>query len=175
MIHVVTLDHVGILVSDLERSVEFYHVELGLEFVATEELFDGPAAEMTAMSGVHIREYRLRPAGGVNGHARLEGQGFTFDLLQWLSPEGPTHRGPINQVPTVHIAFGVEDVTAMHARLVEAGIEVVSPPVRFAGYGEWLVFFCYDPDGNLLEFNEIGAGVQPEHDKAEHPWSRFYS
>ncbi len=32
--------------------------------------------------------------------------------------------------------------------------------MRFTGEGEWHVLFFYDPDGNLLEFNEIGTGQQ---------------
>ena len=29
---------------------------------------------------------------------------------------------------------------------------------------EWQVLFFYDPDGNLLEFDEHGAGAQNTHD-----------
>ena len=71
-------------------------------------------------------------------------------------------------MPSVHICFGVEDVPATYERLKAAGVEFVSPPVRFTGEGEWHVFFFYDPDGNLLELNEIGTGQQVVH---EYDWS----
>ena len=174
---VLTLDHVAVMVSDLGRSLRFYHDLLGLDFVASEEHDDrpngGPVSTMTAFPVVQIREYRLRPAGGVNGHARIEGQGFTVDLIEWISPKSPVGRYPINQVPSSHICFGVESVPATYEMLVEAGVEVVSPPVRFDGEGEWHVLFFYDPDGNLIELNEIGTGTQHEHKSQIHEWSRY--
>ena len=48
-------------------------------------------------------------------------------------------------------------------------MEFVSPPVRFGGEGEWHVLFFYDPDGNLLELNEVGTGKQIEH---EFDWTK---
>ncbi|MDD9955646.1 MAG: VOC family protein [Anaerolineaceae bacterium] len=160
----VTIDHVALMVSDLERSREFYCDLLGLEVVSPEEHNDGPISEMVAMERVHMREYRLRAPGGVNGHTRSAGQGFTFDLIQWIHPESPVGRVPIHHVPSAHICFGVEDVPATWEKLRAAGVEIVSPPVRFEGEGEWHVLFFYDPDGNLLELNEIGTGQQVPHD-----------
>ena len=58
----------------------------------------------------------------------------------------------------------------MYERLTKEGVEFVSPPVTFSGEGEWHVLFFYDPDGNLLELNEIGAGQQPEGHEFE--WSK---
>ncbi len=170
---VVNLDHVAVMVQDLERSLVFYHDVLGLEFVSSEEHNDGPISEMTALSGVRMREYRLRPSSGVHGHTRIDGPGLTVDLIQWISPESPTSRYPLNHVPSSHICFGVESVPEMYQVLLDAGIEVVSPPVRFVGEGEWHVLFLYDPDGNLIELNEIATGKQHEHQPKMHTWSRF--
>ncbi|MCE2489503.1 MAG: VOC family protein [Anaerolineae bacterium] len=160
----ITIDHVALMVSDLERAREFYCDLLGLELVSPEEHNDGPISAMVAMERVHMREYRLRAPGGVNGHRRSAEQGFTFDLIQWISPESPVGRSPIHHVPSAHICFGVEDVPATYEKLRAAGVEIVSPPVRFEGEGEWHVLFFYDPDGNLLELNEIGTGQQLPHD-----------
>jgi catechol 2,3-dioxygenase-like lactoylglutathione lyase family enzyme len=160
----ITMDHVAVMVSDLERSLEFYRNVLGLEVVTPEEHGGGPVDEMTAMKDTHVREYRMRTPGGVNGHRRSADFGFTFDLIEWVSPKSPTGRRPIHHLPSAHFCFGVEDVPATYERLKAAGVEVVSPPVRFSGEGEWHVLFFYDPDGNLLELNEIGTGKQEPHD-----------
>lgn len=160
----IKIDHVAIMVSDLEESLRFYRDLLGLEVVSPEEHHDGPISQMTAMPKVHMREYRLRAPGGIHGHARNEEPGFTFDLIQWLNPPSPCQRYPINHVPSAHICFGVENVKATYERLKTAGVECVSPPVRFSGEGEWNVLFFYDPDGNLLELNESGTGKQVIHD-----------
>lgn len=77
----ITVDHVAIMVSDLERSLAFYRDILGMEVVSPEEHDGGPIDEMTAMSNVHMREYRLRPPGGVNGHTRTSEQGFRSDRV----------------------------------------------------------------------------------------------
>jgi len=160
----ITMDHVAIMVSDLEASLKFYRDILGLEVVSPEEHNGGPIDKMTRIDNVHMREYRLRPPGGVNGHTRSTEHGFTFDLIEWINPESPTGRNPIHHVPSAHFCFGVEDVPATYERLKAAGVEIVSPPVRFTGEGEWHVLFFYDPDGNLLELNEVGTGVQEPHD-----------
>ncbi|MSO27863.1 MAG: VOC family protein [Candidatus Nanopelagicales bacterium] len=170
---VVNLDHVAVMVKDLDRSLAFYHDLLGLEFVTSEEHNDGPISTMTAMPGVRMREYRLRPARGVHGHTRVDGPGLTVDLIQWIAPESPQARYPINHVPSSHICFGVESVPEMYQVLLDAGVEVVSPPVTFDGEGEWHVLFLYDPDGNLIELNEIGTGTQHAHEPKTHPWSRY--
>ena len=159
-----TMAHVAIMVSDIERSLHFYRDLLGFDVVSPEEHIDGAVAEMVDMPRVHMREYRLRPSGGIDGYERTGGLGFTFDIIQWLDPESPQQRNPIHQVPSAHFCFGVDDLPAMYEKLKAEGVEFVSPPVRFAGEGDWHVLFFYDPDGNLLEFNEHGAGSQNPHD-----------
>ena len=99
----ITIDHVAIMVSDLEKSLHFYRDILGMEVVSPEEHDGGPIDEMTAMSNVHMREYRLRPPGGVNGHTRSSEQGFTFDLIQWINPESPNR--PAADTPCAQRAF----------------------------------------------------------------------
>ena len=166
----ITIDHIALMVSDLEKSLRFYRDILGMEVVSPEEHEGGPIDEMTATQNVSMREYRLKAPGGVNGYNRDEDAGsqLTFDLIEWLNPVSPQERYPINHVPSAHICFGVENVPATYERLKAAGVEIVSPPVRFSGEGEWHVLFFYDPDGNLLELNEIGTGVQEPHD---YEWS----
>jgi catechol 2,3-dioxygenase-like lactoylglutathione lyase family enzyme len=152
----ITLDHIALMVSDLEKSLDFYRDLLGFELLSPEEHIGGPVAEMVKVPDVHMREYRLVPPGGVNGYQRGEGAGqITLDLIQWITPESPRERYPIHHVPSAHICFGVEDLPAVYERLKDK-VEFVSPPVRFTGEGEWHVLFFYDPDGNLIEL------VQPK-------------
>jgi len=163
-----TMAHVAIMVSDIEKSLHFYRDLLGFEVVSPEEHIDGPVATMVDMPKVHMREYRLRPFHGIDGFKRTEGLAFTFDIIQWLHPDSPLQRNPIHQVPSAHFCFGVDDVPATYERLKAEGVEFISPPVRFEGEGEWHVLFFYDPDGNLLELNEHGTGKQEPH---HYEWS----
>ena len=168
----ITLDHVAVMVNDLEKSLHFYRDLLGFEVLSPEEHKGGPIDEMVQISGVHMREYRLVPPGGVNGYQRRQSDGsgqITVDLIQWITPESSRQRFPIHHVPSAHLCFGIEDLQSTYERLTAEGVEFVSPPVTFSGEGEWHVLFFYDPDGNLLELNEVGAGQQPEGHEFE--WS----
>ena len=166
-----TIDHIAVMVSDLESSLHFYRDLLGFEVLSPEEHDGGQISEMVNIPDVHMREFRLVPPGGVNGYTRDEGDAqLTLDLIEWLTPESPEQRYPINHVPSAHICLGVEDMPALYERLKAEGVEFVSPPVRFTGEGEWHVLFFYDPDGNLLELNEIGTGQQQADHKFD--WSR---
>ena len=149
------LEHIAIMVSDLERSKEFYSDLLGLEVIGDPEHDGGAIDEMCATEGVYMKEYRLRapegpgPAGG--------GPGFTIDLIKWVRPEGAVTRPLINDIPTAHYAFGVADLQATYDRLKAKGVEFVSPPVTFPPEeGSWKVLFFKDPDGFLLELIEVG-------------------
>ena len=163
--YVKKIDHIAVMVSDIEKSLHFYRDLLGMEVVTPEEHIEGPVAEMVKKPGCHMREYRMRAPEGVQGYDRNdEGVALTFDIIQWLKPESPEARYEIHHVPSAHICFGVENLPAIYERLKAEGGEFVSAPVRFSGEGEWHVLFFYDPDGNLLELNEIGTGQQAPHD-----------
>ena len=100
----ITLDHLAVMVSDLEKSLHFYRDLLGFEVLSPEEHNGGPLDEMVDIQGVHMREYRLVPPGGVNGYQRNHSTGqITLDLIQWLTPKSLPQRYPINHVPSAHI------------------------------------------------------------------------
>ena len=125
----VTIDHIAVMCADLERSLHFYRDLLGFEVVSPEEHDGGPIDQMVRIDGVYMREYRLRPPGGVNGYTRDEsaaGQ-ITLDLIQWVRPESPVQRYPIHHVPSAHICLGIENLPAEYERLKEQGVEFVSP------------------------------------------------
>ena len=55
-----------------------------------------------------------------------------------------------------HIAFDVTDIDAEYERLKAAGVEFISPPQKLgAGCASC---YLYDPDGNLVELQEILIG-----------------
>ena len=125
----IKIDHVAIMVSDLEKSLHFYRDLLGLEVVSPEEHIDGPISEMTAMPKVHMREYRLRAPGGIHGHTRNDGPGFTFDLIQWLNPPSPC--GAISPQPCAERAYLFRrGGCSGHVRTVERSGRGICLPTR---------------------------------------------
>ena len=117
-------DHVGIVVSDLDRSRAFY-AALGFE---PESEFDDGAKTLVFLRGQGLRLelfcYRdTPPAAPGEGHRHL---GFR------------------------HLAFRVDDVPAAIAALVEAGIAPADTAVREVP-GLARLAFLADPDGIEIE------------------------
>ena len=126
----VTIDHIAVMCADLERSLRFYRDLLGFEVVSPEEHDGGPIDQMVRIDGVYMREYRLRPPGGVNGYTRDEsaaGQ-ITLDLIQWVRPESPVQRYPIHHVPSAHICLGNREPARGVRAAQGAGGRVRVPP-----------------------------------------------
>jgi lactoylglutathione lyase len=131
----VTLDHAGLSVVDLDAAVGFYGRAFGF---AEEFPFELP---VDGIRGVMLR----LPAGG-----RLE----LFERPG--SSPGPAYGSPIEALATRgygHVAVCAHDIVALYERALAAGgAERVSPRpspepgVRFA--------FLADPEGNLIELVE---------------------
>ena len=137
--------HIGLCVTDLERSLRFYCDGLG--FVPAE----GYDLDDTAMPG-------LDKGLEVPSPVRLRSQMITLDemkieLLHYMSPAvvgtPSAHR---NQLGLTHLSFWVDDVDVSAAALVALGGTIL-PDTRQAP-GIELVFLT-DPDGVRVEL--LGA------------------
>ena len=132
-----SLHHVGLVVTDLERSARWYADVLGLE-----RGFD------FAMPHVSVRGCFVGRADGV----RLE----LFERAG-SAPAAPRpdpiaaleHRG------YGHICLATPDLDADFARMVEAGATVIWDPRPSPQPGVRMAFIA-DPDGNLIELVESG-------------------
>jgi catechol 2,3-dioxygenase-like lactoylglutathione lyase family enzyme len=125
------IQHVGLVVSDLDRSRRFYRDALGLEEVPRPPNFTFHGAwfrfgehELHLLSEAHSTGGAGQPDAGA-GEER-----------------GLTH----------HLAFEVADLAAACARLAEAGVLLTGGPMP-RGDGVRQVFFL-DPDGYVLEYFE---------------------
>ncbi len=64
---------------------------------------------------------------------------------------------PVNPLGAGHLAFRVDDIATVRARLDAAGIP-------YSDMGEWAIkgwhqLFCADPDGRVIEFHAV---IRPE-------------
>ncbi len=143
------IDHINIVVADLERSVRFYTELLGLRLMKEASLEGEWIDRIVGLKGVKGRvAYVVAPAG----EPRIE-------LLCYEHPAGadPKDNRRANTVGLRHIALQVDDITAVVARLQAAGVEFFSDPVRVpAGVvkhdqGEKTLVYFLDPDGVILE------------------------
>jgi catechol 2,3-dioxygenase-like lactoylglutathione lyase family enzyme len=141
-----SFSHLGICVSDLERSLRFYCEGLGFEQVASYQVGEEFGALME-LEGVTL-ESRL-----------LARDGVTIELLGYVSPPytGDGARRPMNQLGLTHLNFRVDDVDAVAAAIEGLGGTVVRETrTTFDPTGNRLDFlYCTDPDGVRIELMHL--------------------
>ena len=138
------LSHVGICVSDLERSVRFYCEGLGFEQAESFTVGDEFAALME-MDSVQLTSQFLR----------REGQ--AIELLSFIhpEPEGERTRRPVNTFGLTHLSFRVDDVAEAATKLEELGGTVHATTRTTMADGVMDFVYCSDPDGTRVELMKI--------------------
>ncbi|MBO7744597.1 VOC family protein [Paenibacillus sp. MWE-103] len=119
------LEHVGIMVTDMDKSIRFYTEVVGLKYLYS----------LTHTNGVILMAF-------LTGS---DGEQTEIELIQnypgQLAPEGRTH----------HVAFTVDDVEAEFARLnALEGVTVRDAEITTLPNGARYFFFD-GPDGEFLE------------------------
>jgi lactoylglutathione lyase len=142
--------HIGVCVSDLDRSLRFYCEGLGFEHIATHDL-DGTYADALEVPGVVAFKSVFLAKGPMS-----------IELLAYGDP-GPegTPSSRRNLLGLTHLSFWVSDVDAIAAALVAAGgtiVESTRTKSTDAGGSGTSLMFCADPDGTRVELMQRPAG-----------------
>jgi glyoxylase I family protein len=134
------LTHVGICVSDLERSIRFYRDALGFR-VEHELHVEGEPSDTLL---------RLR---GVNLHAvYLQRDGVRIELLHFASPPAPPARTrAMHEHGLTHLSFRVADLDATMAALRAAGERILEETIIRMPEFRAAACLVVDPDGQLVE------------------------
>jgi catechol 2,3-dioxygenase-like lactoylglutathione lyase family enzyme len=140
------LDHVGIVVDDLAAAIEFF-VELGLEHQGQGSVDGRWVDRVVGLDGVRVEFVMLQTP---DGHGRLE-------VIKFHAPatQGGNEHAPANTLGIRHLAFVVEDIDAIVARLRARGAELVGELERYKD----IYRLCYvrGPEGIIVELaEEIG-------------------
>jgi catechol 2,3-dioxygenase-like lactoylglutathione lyase family enzyme len=119
------MDHVGVVVADLAAATEFF-VELGLVLQGEGPVEGRWVDRVVGLEGVRADIAMMQTP---DGNARLE-------LTKFHSPssQGDKRQAPANTPGLRHVAFAVEDIDAVVARLRVRGAELRKSPAlrRFA-------------------------------------------
>jgi catechol 2,3-dioxygenase-like lactoylglutathione lyase family enzyme len=146
------IDHVNIVVEDIERAARFYSDVLGLTRGFEKTLEGAWIDKVTGVPGARALCVFMEAPRDANSSSPTR-----IELLQFLAPAGASFN--LNRVPSTHgirhIAFNVDDLEALIEKLRTWNVEIVSEPVEvpFAvgNLGRKCLFYFYDPEGNLLE------------------------
>ena len=137
------MDHVGIVVDDLAAATAFF-VEVGFTVQGQGLIEDGWVDRVVGLEGIRV-EFAMVEAP--DGHGRLE-------LIKFHAPPGPAgdRQAPANTPGIRHLAFVVDDIDAVIARLDAHGAELVGEVER---YGD-VYRLCYlrGPEGIIVELAE---------------------
>jgi len=141
-----TFSHLGICVSDLERSLRFYCE--ALDFAPAESHAVGAEfGRLMELDGVVLRSQFVRR------------DAMAIELLHFTSPDpiGDGARRPMNQLGLTHLSVRVDDVDAVAAAVERLGGTVVAGTrTTFELSGTSLDFvYCTDPDGVRIELMNI--------------------
>jgi catechol 2,3-dioxygenase-like lactoylglutathione lyase family enzyme len=155
------VDAVGLTVSSLERSVEFFSKVLKFEMISEKELAGDDYERLQGVFGLRVRVARLRLGDE------------SIELYEYLAPRGRPM--PVDSRSNdrwfQHIAIIVSDMDQAYRLLRENRVEHASPgPQRLPEWnraaGGIQAFYFKDPDGHPLEILSFPEG------KGDAKWHR---
>lgn len=140
---VARMDNVGIVVDDLDATIDFFR-DLGLELEGRGSVEGEWAGRVTGLGDQHVEIAMMRTP---DGHSRLE-------LSRFLRPPVVAdHRdAPVNALGYLRVMFAVDDLDETLERLRRHGTQLVGEIVRYQD----VYRLCYvrGPGGLLIGLAE---------------------
>ena len=141
---IISADHTGITVSNLEQSLAFWENVLGFELSHRAHQTAELASEITGVAGAEISIAVVKAPGG-----------HKVELLEYLAPPDRKHVDlrPCD-VGSVHVAFTVDNLDAVLSAIAASGWKAAGKPQTLTtgpNTGKRVVY-VRDPDGTTIEF-----------------------
>ncbi len=142
-----TVAHVGLTVSNMDRSIAFYKDVLGLAFQG-EILMNGP--ETAALFHRDVCSARVAYLKGTTAV-----QSPPIELIQFLDQPIQSQKADLFKTSISEVCFSTNDIDGDYKRLKKAGVQFLSEPQTFDstqyGFGKSRAVYFRDPDGIILE------------------------
>src|SRR4029453_5972044 len=134
-----SLNHMGVTVDDIEKSIVFYRDVVGMELFSRRRMQGDWFDTLTHNSGADIDLATLRM------------EGLTLQLVQYLAAGGSTLPLAHHNVGNPHLCINVDDVDPKHREAPRPVGPDRTPIVGIMGPGI-RSFYVHDPDGLPVEF-----------------------
>jgi catechol 2,3-dioxygenase-like lactoylglutathione lyase family enzyme len=139
-----SFSHIGVCVSDLERSQRFYVEAFGFTV--------GPVYEQEDT----INDLLGIPTKVLMTSMMLQKAGQVVELIHFREPKPFAVGGPrsMNQLGLTHLSFTTQDVDALAARVEQLGgkyLRETRTVIEIPGATPVTLLFCTDPDGTRIE------------------------
>ena len=139
--------HVGLTVSDLDKSIVFYRDILGLTFQGEIMMVGEETDKMFQRKNCKARVAYL------NGSENIETP--PVELIQFVGNEVKNVQSDLFMTSISEICFFTDDIDKVYKKLIENKVECLSEPQYFdftsQGFGKSKAFYFKDPDGIILE------------------------
>ena len=146
---IISADHTGITVSNLERSLAFWRDVLGFEFSHSAHQSGERVEQITGVKGGDLKLAVLKTPSG-----------HKIELLEYYAPPD---RARVDLRPCdvghVHVALIVDDLDAVLQRIAASGWKTAGEPQTLThgpNAGKRVVYVS-DPDGTTIEFMQMPA------------------
>jgi len=138
----INIRHVGIVVSDIDKSLYFYKDLLGFEIKKNNTESGEYIDTFLGLNDVIVQTVKISLSTG-----------DMIELLHYKTNKEEAKAIKINQIGCTHIAVTVDNLDETYKRLKEEGVSFINPPfVSSSGFAK--VAFCKDPDGFFIEMVE---------------------
>jgi len=144
-VSILRLGHLGICVSDMEKSISFYRDLLGFRPLSQVSVQGEEADRLLRLEGVDQRT------------VFLERDGLRLALFAYASPRpvGSGQPRAMNELGMAAIMLRVDDLDATLEPFRKAGIRILEETyTTHPAFRSKLVFLC-DPDGTLIELIQM--------------------
>ena len=149
------LNHLGLTVADIERSIHFYRDILGMTLIRRRPHADTEyLALQTGYPSVvlNVASFKVTPDSAQS-----------LEVVQYMNHAGPPAENATNRPGNSHLCLNVNDLRAWYADLKSKGVRFKSEPVSITAgpnAGGLAVYF-YDPDGYTLELFQPLVNPKP--------------
>ena len=139
------IHHACVIVSDMDRSLDFYRDKLGMKEVMNLKFDADPV--MMDLQGTNPKQHLVM----------LEAGNANVELIQYIEPKGQRSDHAPCDFPNMHVCFHVDDIKAVYEKAKKVGIDAFHrEPDFIEGSGTSLDGYGYvyfrGPDNEILEF-----------------------